>query len=62
MEEEQRIISRLQSRGQVTILETEEGTTVAIKKDDHVITLSNKDKTKLLIELEQITRSWDQGE
>jgi hypothetical protein len=53
------ILSRLQSRGEVTILETDDTTTVAIKKGDHVITLSNKDKDKLLAELEEITRKWE---
>lgn len=51
-----RAISRLRARGEVTILETSEGTTVALRVNENVTTLSNGDKNKLLIELEKMTR------
>ena len=51
-------LSRLRAKGELTILETEHGVTVALKQGDHVIALSNQDEMKLLQELERLTRQW----
>lgn len=52
------IVSRLRAKGELTILETPEGVTVGIKSGEHVITLSNQNKDKLMAELLEITANW----
>lgn len=54
------IINRLKLRGELTILENDngEGCLVAIKSGDHVVTLQNKNADSLLAELERITTDW----
>lgn len=54
------IISRLRLRGELTIIENDngEGCTVAIKAGSHVVTLQNKNADNLLSELDLITAAW----
>lgn len=53
-----KILSRLRGKGELTIIENEGNCTVAIKAGDHVVTLQNKNKEKLLSELDTITADW----
>lgn len=53
-----KIVSRLRLKGELTIIETESGCTVAIKSGGHVVTLQNKNADSLLAELEKITSDW----
>lgn len=53
-----KIITRLRKKGELTIVETDTGSTVAIKSGEHVVTLQNKSADSLLAELEKITAGW----
>jgi hypothetical protein len=53
-----KIISRLRRKGELTIVETDTGSTVAIKSGEHVVTLQNQNADSLLAELEKITADW----
>lgn len=58
MKTRDKIISRLRKKGDVTIIETDTGSTVAIKSGEHVVTLQNQNADNLLSELERITADW----
>lgn len=60
MKQRDKIISRLRSKGELTIIENDNdnGCTVAIKSGDHIVTLQNKNADSLLAELEKIIAEW----
>lgn len=53
-----KLIARLRARGELTIIETKTGSTVAIKAGEHVVTLQNRNADTLLSELDKITADW----
>lgn len=58
MKTRDKTIARLRTKGELTIIETDIGCTVAIKSGEHVVTLQNKHADSLLYELEKITEDW----
>ncbi len=52
------ILARLNKKGKVTIVETPGHVNIALVADDQVITVSNKNVIKLLLELEEMIENW----